>query len=142
MPAEGHRCGSVWFTRHPREKRGDLKDKISLVPTNVRGRADSEHAGSSPARATLSDNREPSVNQKANDAAGRCENTGTLSMTYKDMTFCTEETCAKFGTTCHRSLTPKVQADADRWFGEPGAPICIFGERPSCYKEKTKNQHK
>lgn len=26
-------------------------------------------------------------------------------MTYRDMTFCTREDCARFGVDCHRSLT-------------------------------------
>ena len=41
---------------------------------------------------------------------------------YKDMTFCSNPNC-----TCpsYRKLTDAVRADADRWWGKPGAPIMV-----------------
>lgn len=33
-------------------------------------------------------------------------------MTYRDMTFCTREDCARFGVDCHRSLTEFDKARA------------------------------
>ena len=54
-------------------------------------------------------------------------------MCYRDMTFCTEQTCKNFGP-CPRSLTDKVKADAEKWM--KNAPISMFGERPSCYETK------
>jgi hypothetical protein len=63
-------------------------------------------------------------------------------MVYKDMTFCTEETCAKFGDgKCFRSLTDQVIEDAQAWWGrddEVGPPICQFTERPDCYEKEEK----
>ena len=55
---------------------------------------------------------------------------------YRDMTFCTfYEGCG--ADRCDRALTPEVQEQADRWWGkEGGAPICVFGEKPECYKQK------
>ena len=64
---------------------------------------------------------------------------------YKDMTFCTEETCNNFGDgKCHRSLTEKVSQDAARWWGGENLdmdrmvvpPIAIFMDRPDCYEVK------
>lgn len=40
---------------------------------------------------------------------------------YQDRTFCTAE-CAN--DKCEIKLTPKVERDAVKWWGEPGAPIC------------------
>ena len=57
---------------------------------------------------------------------------------FKDMTFCTYEGCAKFDNGCKRSLTPKVSAEAAKWWGKGpgGAPICRFMDKPDCYEAK------
>lgn len=62
-------------------------------------------------------------------------------MCYRDMTFCTNEKCAKFGYgigKCGRSLTPTVQKAADDWWGkgEGEAPIAISDFRNTCYVVK------
>ncbi len=62
---------------------------------------------------------------------------------YRDMTFCTEETCKKFGDKfddCVRSLTQHQKNMATKWWGADNgpAPICMFTERPICYEEKEK----
>lgn len=57
---------------------------------------------------------------------------------YRDMTFCKESTCGEFGDgKCPRSLTEKVKANADKWWGqlEGSAPISIFMETPDCFVE-------
>lgn len=53
---------------------------------------------------------------------------------YKDMTFCTENNCAKFDG-CFRALTVQVKINADEWWGkgEGEAPIAIFTGQPDCY---------
>jgi hypothetical protein len=53
---------------------------------------------------------------------------------YKDMTFCTfYEDCAN-AQICHRTLTPKVSAEAKGWWGDAGEPpIAVFLEKPSCH---------
>jgi len=68
-------------------------------------------------------------------------------MCYRDMTFCTESTCAKFGDgndDCQRSLTLAVEHLASHWWhngkwkeGEDSyAPIMVFLDRQECYKEE------
>ena len=60
-------------------------------------------------------------------------------MCYRDMTFCTEETCKKFGdgeNDCGRSLTKKVKKAAAGWWGQGDAPIAMFIDKPDCYQEK------
>ena len=55
-------------------------------------------------------------------------------MCYRDMTFCPFwEKCSE-GPTCDRALTEKVKADAEKWWGKPGAPICVFTNDPKCFK--------
>jgi hypothetical protein len=51
---------------------------------------------------------------------------------YRDMTFCTEDTCARWDT-CPRSLTPEVRDAARQWWGGDGAPICAFVGAPKCF---------
>ena len=41
---------------------------------------------------------------------------------YKDMTFCASPACKN---KCGRQLTEKIEADAERWWGKPGAPISM-----------------
>jgi len=64
---------------------------------------------------------------------------------YRDMTFCTESTCAKFGDgndDCPRSLTLAVEHMAYHWWNNgdntktDGPPICQFIERPECFVRK------
>ncbi len=59
---------------------------------------------------------------------------------YKDMTFCTATDCKDFGDgKCFRSLTPKVQREADSWWGhgKNQAPIAQVTSPPKeCYKPK------
>lgn len=67
-------------------------------------------------------------------------------MVFRDMTFCREKTCAKFGDgekDCPRSLTVAVENLAGKWWniGDKKedwgpAPISIFIERPDCFVEK------
>lgn len=64
---------------------------------------------------------------------------------YRDMTFCREFLCARFGAgadKCPRSLTGEVQRKAELWWGRgnrrkgKGAPIAVFAEQPDCYQEQ------
>ncbi len=69
-------------------------------------------------------------------------------LVFRDMTFCNESTCGKFGdgdNDCPRSLTLAVQHQADRWWNRGDrkedwgeAPICTFIDRPDCFVEKKK----
>lgn len=43
-------------------------------------------------------------------------------MCYRDMTFCISTACTN---KCGRKLTDKIRADAERWWGKPGAPISM-----------------
>jgi len=47
---------------------------------------------------------------------------------YRDMTFCQNKDCAKFGKDCFRSLTDQVLKDAKKWWGKSSGnpPICCF----------------
>ncbi len=53
---------------------------------------------------------------------------------FRDMTFCREETCARFGP-CPRSLTEEVIADGIAWWGGEDFPIAMFARRPKCYEK-------
>lgn len=58
-------------------------------------------------------------------------------MCYRDMTFCEHYETCEDGKTCERSLTDKVKKDADKWWGQPGAPIATADFREGdCYKGK------
>ena len=54
-------------------------------------------------------------------------------ISYRDMTFCTEDTCAKW-EGCHRALTEDVLEAATVWWGSDDAPISMWGSRPGCYE--------
>ena len=54
---------------------------------------------------------------------------------YADKTWCNYLDCTN--KDCHRRLTPQVIAGAQKWWGNQGAPICQFAEKPECYKEDT-----
>lgn len=53
---------------------------------------------------------------------------------YKDMTFCKFYKTCKAGKKCGRALTPEIQKASEDF----GLPICMFTEKPDCYKEKNK----
>lgn len=53
---------------------------------------------------------------------------------YRDMTFCTYWKDCAAAKDCGRPWTEKVQEEADKWWGEPGAPICVYTEKPDCHK--------
>lgn len=59
-------------------------------------------------------------------------------MCFKDMTFCDAKSCTHFGDKpkCFRSLTDKVKAEAEKWWGNDKYPICIFTDKPECYVPK------
>jgi hypothetical protein len=59
---------------------------------------------------------------------------------YLDKTFCTfYETCDK-KNTCSLPLTPQVKANAKKWWGEEGAPIAVFTEKPECHTDSNKEK--
>lgn len=68
---------------------------------------------------------------------------------YRDRTFCSEETCDRFGDgneDCFRSLTLAIEHTASHWWNSnrtsvqiknnswEDAPIAVFAERPDCYE--------
>ena len=53
---------------------------------------------------------------------------------YKDRTWCQYYACAN--KKCNRILTEQVLKDAQKWWGEPNPPICIFAEKPDCFCDK------
>lgn len=56
-------------------------------------------------------------------------------MTYKDITFCTFWEECKNASTCKRALTPKVQAGAEKWWGNKDYPIATFLDKPECFEQ-------
>lgn len=54
---------------------------------------------------------------------------------YKDMTFCKYSNCKKWDE-CHRALTPKIKAAAEKWWGDKNYPIALFAELPECFEVK------
>jgi len=52
-------------------------------------------------------------------------------MSYMDMTFCNYYKTCLFRKECHRPLTEKVKASAEKWMKD--APIAMFSEKPSCH---------
>ena len=57
---------------------------------------------------------------------------------YRDMTFCVFEDLCQASATCDRVLTNEVQKDAEKWWGEPGAPICVYSDFPECFVREEK----
>lgn len=55
-------------------------------------------------------------------------------MGYKDMTFCTENTCAKT-SSCKRFFTEEDRQGAIKWWGNENFPVAVFTDTPSCYEE-------
>ena len=58
-------------------------------------------------------------------------------MCYRDKTFCDYYKECHEGKKCPDALTEKVIAEADKWWGKRGAPICQFAEKPECFKEES-----
>lgn len=54
---------------------------------------------------------------------------------YLDMTFCPYWEKCSDSQTCPRALTQDVLDGAKKWWGESDAPIAMFSEKPSCFKE-------
>lgn len=52
---------------------------------------------------------------------------------FRDRTYCPYWTICKNGQSCNRALTDNVKAAAERWWGKPGAPICVYSEAPECF---------
>ena len=55
---------------------------------------------------------------------------------YKDKTFCPFYKACKESKQCGRALTDDVIKAAHAWWGSDEAPICVYGEKPDCFKEK------
>jgi hypothetical protein len=53
------------------------------------------------------------------------------------MTFCDFYKKCEHGKKCNRALTTEVKVKADKWWGkrEDEAPICLFANKPDCFKE-------
>ena len=52
---------------------------------------------------------------------------------FRDKTWCKfYKECAK---PCDRALTPEIIGKAREWWGGDGAPICMYTEKPGCFKE-------
>jgi|TARA_R110000772_G_scaffold13207_2_gene39408 hypothetical protein len=55
-------------------------------------------------------------------------------MGYKDMTFCTESTCAYFADNkCPRALTDTVKAAGTKWWGSENFPVTTYTDTPECF---------
>jgi hypothetical protein len=55
-------------------------------------------------------------------------------MTYLDMTFCTQRSCANWDT-CFRALTEEVIEGGVKWWGTDDFPVSIFTDKPDCFEE-------
>lgn len=44
---------------------------------------------------------------------------------YRDMTFCTQTGCKRFGVDCRWSYTEQVQQRAVKWWGNDNAPVAL-----------------
>ncbi len=62
-------------------------------------------------------------------------------MSYKDMTWCTEESCAN-KNKCPRYFTKEDAAKAKEWWGSEGAPIAVFLESKQldCYEPENQDK--
>ena len=58
---------------------------------------------------------------------------------YKDSTFCNFYLECKKGNKCSRALTDKVKEDAERWWDNEDYPICVYLDKPDCFKAITDN---
>lgn len=52
---------------------------------------------------------------------------------YRDTTFCDHWRDCDAAPNCPRPLTNAVKAAAERWWGNSGAPIATFVQRPGCH---------
>jgi hypothetical protein len=52
------------------------------------------------------------------------------------MTFCPFFEDCLTGKGCKSAYTLKVQNDAKIWWGNDDPPICIYNEKPNCFKKK------
>ena len=59
-------------------------------------------------------------------------------MCYKDTTFCSFYLECIHGETCKVALTPKVEEDAKKWWGEDNPPIAVYLYKPDCFEENNK----
>jgi hypothetical protein len=55
---------------------------------------------------------------------------------YKDRTFCPFYKGCADGNNCSAALTDRIIENAIIWWGNDGAPIAQFAEKPECFKEK------
>ena len=60
-------------------------------------------------------------------------------MGYKNMTFCPFYLDCTKKDVCDRPLTPEVKIQADMWWGEADAPICVYMEKPDCWSERIRS---
>ena len=58
-------------------------------------------------------------------------------MCFRDMTFCPYSSKCWHGDTCKRAWTKDLQAEAEAWWGKPGAPVAFYDDKPDCFKEAT-----
>ena len=58
-------------------------------------------------------------------------------MTFRDMTFCRGDGCAK-SSTCFRTFNEKQAEAAKRWWGNDNAPVMFFTnpKELDCYEAK------
>ncbi len=61
-----------------------------------------------------------------------------MPLVYLDMTLCPYDDCIKF-VGCYRAFDDDRKERAKRWWKAMGgrpeeAPICLFAERPGCFK--------
>ena len=53
---------------------------------------------------------------------------------FKDKTFCPFWKECAFGIGCADALTPKVEEEAEKWWGSKDYSIAVYEEKPNCYK--------
>ena len=60
-------------------------------------------------------------------------------ISFRDMTFCPFYKDCRKAANCPRPLTQAVKAAAEAWWGEPGAPIAVFADKPNCHTGHTED---
>lgn len=55
-------------------------------------------------------------------------------MCFKDKTFCPFWKECISGIECLAALTPKVEEEAEKWWGNKDYPIAVYVDKPECYK--------
>ena len=53
---------------------------------------------------------------------------------YGDKTYCTYWKECQYGLECDRALTKEVKKAAKEWWGKRNPPICLFADKPKCFK--------